>query len=412
MRYDHCFRQSKQMLSGCIIGLVCLIGAGARAADTPSTQSVTNKVTPLADMMVETRNTTEANVSRDGRLDPVQGYPRFNPPNLTVAWEEKRGLVIVDRVTAIGTSAVRHEALRYMWGVTGNQEYGFSVASGVDIDSDGSDEIAVGAPGDANGTGMVSIVSGWTALPIRQIQGTVAGERFGESVALIRMPAPDNRVILVIGAPSYPAPDGSKGRVYGYNASTGALLWTYTNTASTQRFGVAVSARIVEHSSVGLLQVVTTQALRIGVVSEDPTGNTPRRLSTYLRDSSGPLASQPADPPGNPLSTLSEVLNNLGTAGPDGDLDNNALVDILDVELALQSLSQWRVADCNEFGLLHPSCRGTGLSACAQRLCRMLRDAVCRYAESVAINNVEMAAARETNAEELDYADFFYNLRI
>lgn len=110
----------------------------------------------------------------------------------------------------------------------------------------------------------------------------------------------------------------------------------------------------------------------------------------------------------NPLATLAEVVSQLGTEGPEGDLDRSAMVDGVDVELAINELSGGIRTECAIFDLLHPNCRLPGNNACVRRLCRMLEDAVCTFAQRVAENNVEVSAAREANTEPLESIEQTY----
>jgi hypothetical protein len=124
------------------------------------------------------------------------------------------------------------------------ENFGFSVDGGGDVNNDGTDDIIVGAP--VSTTGAAYIYNGASiGLPTRgaTLTGELANDQFGWSVAIIGDVNDDGMDDIAVGAPQYGATD--IGRVYIYHGPvTGVAIVPSTilsGEASFDGFGVSVA---------------------------------------------------------------------------------------------------------------------------------------------------------------------------
>ncbi|MFN0207785.1 MAG: hypothetical protein ACKVS6_15865, partial [Planctomycetota bacterium] len=119
--------------------------------------------------------------------------------------------------------------------------FGYSITGLGDINNDGFDDFAVGAPfASPNGSksGKVKIISGNTGAVLTTINGTSAGDQFGFSIANGGKVAGVSRI--VIGAPFRNGAGIDQGSVYLYTTA-GALLHEYLGTQAGENYGWSVS---------------------------------------------------------------------------------------------------------------------------------------------------------------------------
>jgi hypothetical protein len=89
--------------------------------------------------------------------------------------------------------------------------FGRKVSDIGDVNGDGYDDVLVGAPGHAEGTGRAYVFSGKDGAVLHAWDGEEAGDAFGSAGAGY---AADGEVFIVIGAPN--AGEGDRGRTYVY----------------------------------------------------------------------------------------------------------------------------------------------------------------------------------------------------
>ncbi len=168
----------------------------------------------------------------DGRGDIVVGAPREDP-GLS---PEDAGRVHIYS----GATGLRIRTL-----VSGNhsllEQFGYSVASVHDVNGDGRQDIAVGAPqvetddmwiipgmGDDTGPGLAYIYSGATGALLRVLHNPSGEDKagFGRSIAGVPDVNGDGRGDVLVGAP-FDDPgyaEGDNGRAYLFSGATGQLL--------------------------------------------------------------------------------------------------------------------------------------------------------------------------------------------
>jgi hypothetical protein len=123
--------------------------------------------------------------------------------------------------------------------------FGYSVASVGDANSDGFDDIIVGAYGnDAGGynAGQAYIFSGQTGALLYTFTGEATGDWFGVSVASAGEVNGDGFADLIVGAPWNDAGDTNAGRAYVFSGQTGDTIYTFTSEVANEGFGYQVSS--------------------------------------------------------------------------------------------------------------------------------------------------------------------------
>jgi hypothetical protein len=135
----------------------------------------------------------------------------------------------------------------------GDAGFGESVAGLADTDGDGVGDLVVGAPG----ADRVYILSGATRSVLRTITDpNGSGHRFGVAVAnagdlngdgvddvAVGAPGPASSPIpLACPFPPCPVPDASFGRAFVFSGSTGALIRTFVPAEDFTGFGVSVAS--------------------------------------------------------------------------------------------------------------------------------------------------------------------------
>lgn len=171
-------------------------------------------------------------------------------------------------------------------------EFGATLVAVGDLDGDGKQELAIGAPRaddptvpiDSD-TGAVGVYSSKTGSRIWQRFGPTIGGRFGSSLAVLDDLDHDGLPELIVGAPvggRFPC-TGSTGRALVYSA-LGAQLFGLVGDDPTDRFGAAVSAS-------GDVDGDGTAEFAVGAPLDDAAGLDAGRVRIYSGANGAPLLS-------------------------------------------------------------------------------------------------------------------------
>ncbi len=171
----------------------------------------------------------------DGVPDILAGAPRADPGAL---WRAGSAFVFSG---ATGASLFRFD------GSFANEELGFSVSGGGDVNGDGTADLIVGGPfADAGGltdSGSAYILSGATGLLLRRLDGTASDfEFFGDSVSGAGDVDADGVADWIVGAPGFNPQGLDEGAAFVYSGATGALLLFLDGPVEHARLGDAVAA--------------------------------------------------------------------------------------------------------------------------------------------------------------------------
>lgn len=134
-----------------------------------------------------------------------------------------------------------------LWSTFGPQSdasFGARLARLGDIDGDGKGELVVGAPmhdGTYVDSGAAYVLSGATGAIMQGWVGPTAKIDFGVAVAGVGDIDGDGFDDIAVGAPNHPYPT-SNGSIYVYSVKTGALLWQRASPVNGSMFGSSIAA--------------------------------------------------------------------------------------------------------------------------------------------------------------------------
>jgi hypothetical protein len=143
--------------------------------------------------------------------------------------------------------AAAQSALYTLEGNTGDQlGRGLCFVPDVDVDGDGVDDFAIGAPGeDPGGNGMpggsVFVVSGKTSSMLWQNFGGVWKRELGAALAAVPDVDGDGKWDVLAGAPNRSWAVGYPGRAFVFSSASGATLRTFDGTGPNDEFGASVA---------------------------------------------------------------------------------------------------------------------------------------------------------------------------
>tara|TARA_R110002072_G_scaffold25443_6_gene85226 strand:+ start:190388 stop:194125 length:3738 start_codon:yes stop_codon:yes gene_type:complete len=160
-------------------------------------------------------------INADGHEEIVVGIPGY--------------LSGVGRVTC--RSGADGQVLWQYTGAVANANVGTALAKIGDIDGDGTDDVASGAPGSGNGT--VHILSGQTGLVLRTINASTlgSGPGFGTAVSAAGDLNLDGVPDLVVGSPFF---NSNRGRIDLISGQSGGVFFAIPGFQAGERFGSSV----------------------------------------------------------------------------------------------------------------------------------------------------------------------------
>jgi hypothetical protein len=156
-------------------------------------------------------------------------------PDLVVGgWQN---LLVVSGASNSWSLPSLHPTLLALPGGPGEQA-GSALARMGDVDDDGREDFAYGAPG---GLGSVHVVSGWHGDELLAVSGTEADADFGDALAAVGDVDGDGITDLFVGAPLADAFGADAGEVRLLSGANGAALWSVAGSAAGEQFGASVA---------------------------------------------------------------------------------------------------------------------------------------------------------------------------
>lgn len=123
------------------------------------------------------------------------------------------------------------------------EHFGYAVAGGRDLNGDGTPDLAVGArflDQEGGRRGGVYLISGKDGTLLTTLLGQKPGQQFGTDVAFASDLDSDGRADVLVGAPGATTGEASEA-VYRLSSGSGTLIFTALGTQSGSRFGSAVA---------------------------------------------------------------------------------------------------------------------------------------------------------------------------
>ncbi|HET6201685.1 MAG TPA: integrin alpha [Planctomycetota bacterium] len=168
-------------------------------------------------------------VDQDGVPDFLVGIPGADPAGNADAGEA--------RVISVASGA----AILILPGGAAGDYFGYSVAGAGDLDLDGVPDLVVGASQNGSGgPGLAKVFSGASGAVLLTRTGTLAGDRFGASVAGAGDVNADGVADILVGAPRV-WPGALPGYAKVYSGSTGATLLLLNGPGPGDLHGFAVA---------------------------------------------------------------------------------------------------------------------------------------------------------------------------
>jgi len=187
---------------------------------------------PTADDAFGTSIAAAGDVNSDGFGDIIVGAPGVDTNGFAA------GMARV-------ISGVNGATLYTFNGAAISDYFGTSVAGLGDVNNDGFSDVAVGAPyADPSGaaSGQVRVFSGKTGAVLYTLNGSVAADNFGASLANAGDVNNDGTADVIVGAPYGDGPAAESGVAKVFNGKNGALLRTFTGDSATDLFGSSVGS--------------------------------------------------------------------------------------------------------------------------------------------------------------------------
>lgn len=125
-------------------------------------------------------------------------------------------------------------------GEVANNHFGIAMAGAGDVDGDGIPDVMMGAPFHASNSGRAYVYSGWNGALLHQWDGEHALDQFGVSMSPAGDINSDGRDDVIIGAIA--AGPGFEGKTYFYSGADGSLLFEYVGQTDLEAFASSISA--------------------------------------------------------------------------------------------------------------------------------------------------------------------------
>lgn len=201
------------------------------------------------------------------------------------------------------------------------EQVGFSVASVGDLNNDGLDDMAVGAPhrhsdGGAAEAGRIYVFSGLNGTLLQTLIDTSAGvgDRLGQAIACIGDLSSDGKRELLAGAPGRDTARGTDaGEVLVFNPASGTLLFRLSdpNGAASDRFGSAVA-------TAGDVNLDLTEDVLVGEPFDNTVAGTDAGSTILFSGRTGAFLARFTDPDGAGDDHLGSVVIAMPDTGHDG----------------------------------------------------------------------------------------------
>lgn len=140
-------------------------------------------------------------------------------------------------------SGKTHAILYFVLGDSPQDFFGQTVAGIGDIDLDGHDDFAVGAPDDDNNgaeSGMCRIFSGRTGATLKTLNGDASDDFFGHFVSGAGDVDKDGRPDFIIGAVQFFGLSPKSGYARVYSGATFQVIWSFQGSNPSDLFGEPV----------------------------------------------------------------------------------------------------------------------------------------------------------------------------
>jgi hypothetical protein len=177
-------------------------------------------------------------------------------------------LALAAALVAAGGEAYAQSLLHSFYPEVASPHLGRAVSGAGDLDGDGVPDVILGEPlayGPGGQSGRVRVFSGPTNTVLHTWSGTAAGDEFGSSVASAGDVDSDGTPDVVVGA-RFTDPNGqNSGEARVYSGATGSLLWSWSGGSMDDYFGAAVAG-------VGDLDGDASDDVAVGVPGADTSG--------------------------------------------------------------------------------------------------------------------------------------------
>ncbi|MBT3339600.1 MAG: hypothetical protein HN405_01550 [Planctomycetes bacterium] len=134
---------------------------------------------------------------------------------------------------------IKSNLLHEIWGVAGGEGVGTTTAVLGDLNADGYDDIAIGAPGAYSYAGAVYVYSGATGDLLLELTGVNYGDTFGASIAPLADINSDGFADIAVGAPNSANGYGEVYFISGYDGAT--LFQTHANGQTLDQYGFSIA---------------------------------------------------------------------------------------------------------------------------------------------------------------------------